>query len=59
MLEVTGSGDIIAEVCGTNWTYSPAVLTRVDTDGAPLTPGTSRECTASSVAILLLLFCYR
>ena len=43
MIEVIQSGDIIAEVCGTNWTFSPAVLTRLDTEGAPLTPGTSRE----------------
>ena len=43
VIEVVQSGDIIAEVCGTNWTFSPAVLTRLDTEGAPLTPGTSRE----------------
>ena len=30
---------------GVSWTYNPAVVSRVDGDGVPLTPGTSGQST--------------
>ena len=42
-MEVLPNTDVRVEVCGSVWTYSPANLTRVDVEGAPLTPDTSRK----------------
>ena len=36
------TGDLQVDVHGTVWLLNPAILSRVDTDGVPLTPGTSR-----------------
>jgi E3 ubiquitin-protein ligase mind-bomb len=41
ILEIYPDGDVKIDVGGVSWTYNPAVVSRVDGDGVPLTPGTS------------------
>ena len=41
VLEIYPDGDVRIDVGGVSWTYNPAVVSRVDGDGVPLTPGTS------------------
>ena len=41
MVVVYPDGDVKVDVKGTMWTYNPTVLTKVEGDGVPLTPGTS------------------
>ena len=43
VMDVLPNGDVRVEVRGTVWTFNPSVVNRVDIDGAPLTPGTSRQ----------------
>ena len=41
IVEIYPDGDVKIDVGGVSWTYNPAVVSRVDSDGVPLTPGTS------------------
>lgn len=41
MLQVYPDGDIKVDVRGNTWTYNSAAVSKVDSDGVPLTPGTS------------------
>ena len=43
VLKVYPDGDIKVDVRGSTWTYNPRVVSKVDSDGVPLTPGTSGE----------------
>ena len=43
--EIYPDGDVRIDVGGVSWTYNPAVVSRVDGDGVPLTPGTSGQST--------------
>ena len=51
IIEIYPDGDVRIDVGGVSWTYNPAILSRVDGDGVPLTPGTSGE----SVGVVLLI----
>ena len=44
VVEIYPDGDVKIDVGGVSWTYNPAILSRVDGDGVPLTPGTSGAC---------------
>ena len=46
--EIYPDGDVRIDVGGVSWTYNPAVVSRVDGDGVPLTPGTSGQSTNNS-----------
>lgn len=41
VLQVYPDGDIKVDVRGNTWTYNSAAVSKVDSDGVPLTPGTS------------------
>ncbi len=43
VLEVYSDGDVNVDVRGSKWTFNPACLSKLDSDGVPLTPGTSGE----------------
>ena len=43
MTHVYPDGDVKVEVGGGAWTYNQAAISKVDSDGEPLTPGTSGE----------------
>ena len=44
VLQIYPDGDVMVDVYGNKWTYNAAVVSKVDSDGVPLTPGTSGRC---------------
>ena len=46
IVDIYPDGDVKIDVGGVSWTYNPAIVTRVDGDGVPLTPGTSGRSTS-------------
>ena len=47
-MEIYPDGDVRIDVGGVSWTYNPAVVSRVDGDGVPLTPGTSGKSASTT-----------
>ena len=43
VVDVYSDGDLQVEIAGTKWTFNPKNVTRLEGDGAPLTPDTSGE----------------
>ena len=47
VVEIYPDGDVRIDVGGVSWTYNPGLVSRVDGDGVPLTPGTSGKPASS------------
>ena len=41
ILEIYADGDLKVDIRGVTWTFNPSAVSKVTSDGVPLTPGTS------------------